>query len=526
MEQAKRSTPSEEHKCKSPLACNSWRCRTPVKQNAHLKRLTYQNNTQRLPFAVLPNHNTPPSKLRKFITKNPFEPDLINRLHMSAISPTLFTKVPSPMQQSSEFTWSIDELAHIKPVKIEESPMQQMYSPEPELERRAQAAIDRFFKQNQIIPSPWGIKRKDNKPPFLSLDTPNKSLSHLNSIQEVSKSTKDAWSQTILSLPLELPQNVEEMLKPFFTFTQEQNADYDDANLSNNSLRRKLFVCQDEGTDNESFMSLSPVKTSESMLLVHSPPQSGMFVHGTPLKTLLQFRRQSNNSSVIISENLSPNMSPIQNAENNRLYEKIEHCSNSGTRLNFAIDMNINGVIEEKNSSLINDYHSLDIYDSENDVKCTKDNGKLIIINNDKTNACDSVNMEETKSINSLDNTIHSNAIVLTDEGYNNETSLKIAPETTSFSRKGHKWSNIMSGAFEQQSILNFVQERDTGYQTSSMNSIMHTVDSYNTSMTQKSLSNERMTSRDNVQLSWKENITNVFSSTPSKYNKERESGT
>ncbi|XP_018363793.1 PREDICTED: protein aurora borealis [Trachymyrmex cornetzi] len=525
MEQTERGMLSEERKGKSPLACSSWRYGTPMKRNnAHLKRLTcHQNNAQRLPFAVLPNHITPPSKLRKFITKNPFEPDLINRLHLSAISPNLFAKVSSPMQQSPEFTWSIDELARIKPVKIEESPLQQMYSPEPELEIRAQAAIDRFFKQNQIIPSPWNIKQKGNKP--FSFDTPNRSSKHFNSIQEVSKSTKDAWSQTILSLPPELSQDVEESLKPFFTFTQEQNVDYDDANLSNNSLRRKLFACHDESTDNDndSFTSLSPVKTSESMVLVYSPPQSGMFVHGTPLKMLLQTRRQSNSSSVIISENVSPNISPIHNAENNKLYKRIEHCSSLATRLNFATDMETNDAAEGKSSSSINGHHLLDMSDSENDVKCIEDNGKWIIINNDRTNASDSVNMEETKSINSPDNTVHSNGIVLNDKEYN-ETSLKIAPEVTSFSRKGHKQSNIMSGAFEQQSISNSIQ--DTGYQTYSMNSMMHTIDS-STSMNQKTLWNERiMTSRDIAQLSWKENMTNVFSSTPSKYNKERESGT
>ena len=163
--------------------------------------------------------------------------------------------------------------------------------------------------------------------------------------------------------------------------------------------------------------------------------------------------------------------------------------------------------------------------DSENDVKYTEENGKWIIINNDRTNACDSVNMEETKSINSPDNIVHSNSIELNDKEYNNETSLKIVPEVTSFSRKSHKQSNIMSGAFEQQSISNSIQ--DTGYQTYSMNSMMHTIDSYNTSMNQKIIWNERIvTSRDIAQLSWKENMMNVFSSTPSKYNKERESGT
>jgi len=143
------------------------------------------------------------------------------------------------MQQSPGFTWSVDELAHIKPAKIEESPMQQVYSPDPELEMRAQAAIDRFFKENQIIPSPWDIRQKENKS-FLPFSTPNRLLNDLNSTQECLKSTKDgktndidilksigliaiiflAWCQTVLSLPLDLPQNVEEILKPFFTFTQ------------------------------------------------------------------------------------------------------------------------------------------------------------------------------------------------------------------------------------------------------------------------------------------------------------------
>lgn len=67
-------------------------------------------------------------------------------------------------QESPEFRWSIDELARIRPAKIEESPMQQVSPPDPELEMRAQAAIDRFFKENQIIPSPWLLKEKTCKP--------------------------------------------------------------------------------------------------------------------------------------------------------------------------------------------------------------------------------------------------------------------------------------------------------------------------------------------------------------------------
>lgn len=145
------------------------------------------------------------------------------------------------MQESPGFKWNIDELARINPAKIEEFPVHQVYSPDPELEVKAQAAIDRFFKQNHIIPSPWDVRQKENKPP---LDTPNRHLQDFNSIKDLSKSRKDGkeisinrldklrlinfidiylflvWSQTILSLPIDLPQNVEEALKPFFSFTQ------------------------------------------------------------------------------------------------------------------------------------------------------------------------------------------------------------------------------------------------------------------------------------------------------------------
>ncbi|KAL0130686.1 hypothetical protein PUN28_002367 [Cardiocondyla obscurior] len=524
MEPAACGTPNEKQSGESPLARSPWMRGTPVKRNdfhlkrndLHLKRLTYKTG-QCLPFAVLPNHITPPSKLRKLI-RNPFEPELISRLHLSAISPTVFAKVPSPMQQSPGFKWSIDELAQIKPARIEELSVQQPDSPDLELETKAQAAIDRFFKQNQIIPSPWDVKQKENKP-LLPLDTPNRISNSMNSTQEISKSTKDAWSQTVLSLPQDLPANVEEALKPFFTFTQEQNIDNDDINSSNNSLRRKLIFCQNE-SDDESFTSLSPVKMNESMILPCSPPQSGFFVHGTPLKRLSYSRWQNNGSSVRISENISPpNMSPIQGTEKDKLYDKTGHCS-TVTRLNFTVDMSIDDITERKDQSPVNGYHSLDMSNSEHDVKCTEDNGKLLFLNNGKTNIYDSMNMRKLPNcINSIDNIMQSNSIVFNDKKYNNEICLKISPNTTSFSREKHKQSNIMSGAFEHQRISNSIQ--DTGYQTCSMNSTTYTIDSYNISTNHKAIWNEKMMTKNNTQLSWKEDIQSVFSSTPSKSNKK-----
>lgn len=86
------------------------------------------------------------------------------------------------------------------------------------------------------------------------------------------------WAQTELSLPPNLPRHVEEALKPYFTFTQEQQVDNDDANSSNNSsLRRKLFFNHEDSIEDDSECSviLSPSK------IISSPPRSGMLAHGT-----------------------------------------------------------------------------------------------------------------------------------------------------------------------------------------------------------------------------------------------------
>lgn len=131
--------------------------------------------------------------------------------------------------------------------------------------------------------------------------------------------------------------------------------------------------------------------------------------------------------------------------------------------------------------------------------------------------------VELPRYLNTAD-TVYSNDVIFSDKDHNNGASLKMMTEMQSLTRESCKRNNIMSGVFTQQSISNTVQ--DTGYQTYSMNNTMHMVDSYSdTSISQKIHCNERIIiSKDNVQLSWKENMSNVFSSTPSKCNKDNES--
>ena len=65
--------------------------KTPVRQNDIKFRTSFQSSTGS--FSVLPNHITPPSGLTKFIARNPFEADLTNKLHISVISPSVFSRV-------------------------------------------------------------------------------------------------------------------------------------------------------------------------------------------------------------------------------------------------------------------------------------------------------------------------------------------------------------------------------------------------------------------------------------------------
>lgn len=523
MEHIKRDTPSKARRCDSPLT-NSGFLGTPIKRNAISKsaRTAYQNSTCR--FTVLPSRVSSPSGLKNFIIKNPFEPDL-NRLHQSVISPTIFTKKPgATSQQSPGFTWTIDELARMRPVEIEEFLPQQTCSPDPELEIRAQAAIDRFFQQNHIVLSPWEIRQRKNKS-CVSMETPNRLL-ELNSTKEL-KSKKDSWTQTILSLPAALPENVEEVLKPYFTFTQEQSADNDDANSSNNSLRRKLFAfqeCADGGGDenDNSTTSLSPVRMTQSMLQYHSPLQSAMFVHGTPLRGLPRGRRQSNESPLVKTKNLTPDISPIHNSGNDMSYKREEHYSRSATRLDFAMDVSVDNVIMENDSSAVNDNQSMVL--DENDMKSTEDNQdhRKFFINNGGTNLHDFSNMKtSSKYANSTGNTVLPYATIFNDKNHYDGISEKILTEIGSSMHGNQKRSNTISEALDQPSISNSVQ--DTGYQTCSMSNTMHTVESYsNISVSHKTHWNEQIIkSKDNTRLSWGENTRNIFSSTPSKCDKQ-----
>lgn len=81
---------------------------------------------------------------------------------------------------------------------------------------------------------------------------------------------------------------------------------------------------------------------------------------------MLQSRRQSDELSIAKSEHLSPNISPIYNAENNMLYEKVGHSSHLATQLDLTMDISMDNISLEKNQISVND--------------CEKLSGKLIFL--------------------------------------------------------------------------------------------------------------------------------------------------
>nr|XP_003704094.1 PREDICTED: protein aurora borealis isoform X1 [Megachile rotundata]XP_012142440.1 PREDICTED: protein aurora borealis isoform X1 [Megachile rotundata] len=522
MEQLKWSTPIKsqiEHEnfiIKSPVIY-----KTPVKQyESSYKHTTYQNNIGCI--SVLPNHITPPSGLTKFIARNPFETDLTNRLHLSVMSPTVFSKASNSSQQSTEFSWSVDELALMHPAKIEEYPTQQIYCTDPETEIKAQAAIDQFFTKNEIIPSPWEVKRKDNRAKT-KIDLPvESSPDDLNT--ESPSSKKDGWCQTVLTFPPELPPHIAEILKPYFKFTQDQNVESDDANSSNNSLRRKLFCNQEDCLDDkeESSVYLSPVK---SLILPSSPPQSGMLVNGAPLRQS-QNMDYCHNTSQIVSPSLSsPNISPIHSTVHNISRESIRSRSRSVARLDFTTDMSIDESVQHKeypnNHSLDGALNKVDKEVIENkadnlmNLDCSYMNAQTDVCTETNVVMRDSTQHEYNLEIeNSKLDSKHCDATrafkCLTE-------SYKISTNESCISQQ----TNAALGIWEQNSA------QDTGYQTYSMNSITNVTDNCNsTPVKQKASWGDRILSTDDeFRLSdWKENIKNIFCSTPSRSNRERDS--
>ncbi|XP_014236583.1 protein aurora borealis [Trichogramma pretiosum] len=479
--------------------------KTPVRSNQTRFRTNYQNTSNSL--SVLPNHITPPSGLTKFIARNPFEADLTNKLHISVMSPTVFSKVGTPSQKKSPgFVWSIDELALIQPAKIDELSVQQMHCSDPELEKNAQEAISKFFSNSQIIPSPFHIKINEEQKRIMLPTTPSRL--HNKTSESLIKETRNNYAQTILTLPVNLPPEVEEALQPYFTFTEDQQYDNEEANCSNSSLRRKLFANHDESHNESSdSISLSPVKSEKSdfvSILNLSPAQSGVFFHGTPLRSCINSTLLKNCSQVIQRNFGSPltrrtssspcDVSPISNNAFNMSCQSIK-SRKSVTKLDFTKEMSIELESDEESNNI-----SLR-KNNQDHLQTTVEVTKMVASGENSKLEC------EDKE-NYVCNFLKSHNSKMVDEGKD-------------YVSESYAIGNMSSGNYTHQT--GFQSTQDTGYQTfSSSSNLTNTMDGYSNSMKHKLYWDDKITEEeDETNLTdWKKNLKNMISSTPSKLHK------
>ncbi|KAJ8920067.1 hypothetical protein NQ315_011721 [Exocentrus adspersus] len=255
------------------------------------------------PFRFLPDFSTPPSRFTRIV--NPFEPHLIERLHLPMFSPSVFAKVSTP-KTDEKFKWTIEDMSSLKPADIdEETVSQHVFEEDPHTELLVQQKIDTFFSEKLIVPSPaTDVVRV---PLVTETDTPKADTKP--------KQYSEASAQTVLTLPPVLMPDLEAMLKPYFTYNEDQQKPGGE-NIRDISLYRQLFDFQDEtsSASNES----SPA---------HSTGLSP--IHLSPLATL--------------ERSLGPlgEMPELRDCALSPICRKSPRASRSACRLNFSSRMSM-----------------------------------------------------------------------------------------------------------------------------------------------------------------------------------------
>ncbi|XP_048522434.1 protein aurora borealis isoform X1 [Dendroctonus ponderosae] len=246
---------------------------TPKSKVSFLRKKLSQGVVTDSPFRSIPCFSTPPSRFSRIL--NPFEPQMVDRLHLPTFSPSVFMQNSTPKTEA-KFKWTIDEISSLQPAEIDETTVSlHACTEDSKTEVVVQKKIDMFFRESQIAPSPMNLKA--NYVPLLKdCDFPKENLDETVEENVPKKQTREGATQTVLTLPPILPKEVEDALRPYFICSDDQHQ-VDDDEYTNDALYQQLFefkpsCCPESPNGVESLVSSPP--TSLGQLSVQYSPCS------------------------------------------------------------------------------------------------------------------------------------------------------------------------------------------------------------------------------------------------------------
>ncbi|XP_054706759.1 protein aurora borealis-like, partial [Uloborus diversus] len=162
-------------------------------------------------------------------------------------SPSIFaTFSRNSTDKQRPFRWSIEHLSVLFPADIDETSIPDSWT-DPDQELKAQKAIDTFFSQNSIVPSPWSPELSSKGGRKIKMRRTIRHSSPANSF-----TNNDASTQTKLTIPPSV--DLEALLGGYFTYQEDNDLNCCSAEsspkeselMNTSSLRRKLFVAKEE----------------------------------------------------------------------------------------------------------------------------------------------------------------------------------------------------------------------------------------------------------------------------------------